>query len=271
MKPPHFAVANAIGAAIAQVGGEVDRVFALEGTTRAAALDEAKAEAIDKAVAAGADRDGSRSSTSRTCRSRICRADATRIRVKAVGDLDLAEGWRCGWSVRRSSTTSPSARRSSARAAAATRTSASCSRRRPFAATAPSRWSTVDEVPDDAFVVPSAMMGAPTVMVEKLPRGTEVINAFKALGSYIGREPTHTMSIEAGGLNSTTPFVVAAQLGIPLVDADGMGRAFPEIQMIIADDVRRLRDADDARRREGQLGRHRHHRQPLDRAAGADA
>jgi DUF917 family protein len=92
----------------------------------------------------------------------------------------------------------------------------------------------VEEVPDDAFVVPSAMMGAPTVMVEKLPKGDEVVRAFHALGSYMGREPTHTTSIEAGGLNSTTPFVVAAQLGIPLVDADGMGRAFPEIQMIIA-------------------------------------
>ncbi|HEY1366320.1 MAG TPA: DUF917 domain-containing protein [Gaiellaceae bacterium] len=92
----------------------------------------------------------------------------------------------------------------------------------------------VDEVDDDAFVVPSAMMGAPTVMVEKLPRGTEVIRAFEALGDYMGRKPTHTVSIEAGGLNSTTPFVVAAQLGLPLVDADGMGRAFPEIQMIIA-------------------------------------
>jgi DUF917 family protein len=92
----------------------------------------------------------------------------------------------------------------------------------------------VDELADDAFVVPSAMMGAPTVMVEKLPRGTEVIRAFRALGEYMGREITHTTSIEAGGLNSTTPFVVAAQLGIPLVDADGMGRAFPEIQMIVA-------------------------------------
>ncbi len=39
------------------------------------------------------------------------------------------------------------------------------------------------------------------------------------------------MSIEAGGLNSATPFVVAAALGIPLVDADTMGRAYPEIQM----------------------------------------
>ena len=98
----------------------------------------------------------------------------------------------------------------------------------------PVRMVTVDELEDDDFVVPSAMMGAPTVMVEKLPRGTEVIKAFKALGDYVGRQPTHTTSIEAGGLNSTTPFVTAAQLGIPLVDADGMGRAFPEIQMIVA-------------------------------------
>lgn len=90
----------------------------------------------------------------------------------------------------------------------------------------------VDEVPDDALVVPSAMMGAPTVMVEKLPRGDEIIRAFKALQEYLGREITHTVSIEAGGLNSTTPFAVAARMGIPLVDADGMGRAFPEIQMV---------------------------------------
>jgi uncharacterized protein len=98
----------------------------------------------------------------------------------------------------------------------------------------PVQMVTVDELDDDDFVVPSAMMGAPTVMIEKLPRGTEVIRAFEALGACVGRQPTHTTSIEAGGLNSTTPFVVAAQLGLPLVDADGMGRAFPEIQMIVA-------------------------------------
>jgi len=90
----------------------------------------------------------------------------------------------------------------------------------------------IDEVPDDAVVVPSAMMGAPTVMVEKLPRGDEIIRAFEALQGFIGKKVTHTVSIEAGGLNSTTPFSVAAHMGIPLVDADGMGRAFPEIQMV---------------------------------------
>lgn len=88
-----------------------------------------------------------------------------------------------------------------------------------------------DELDDDALVIPSAMMGAPTVMLEKTPRGTEIVTAFEALQAYLGRKAAATMSCEAGGLNSTTPFIVAARLGIPLVDADMMGRAFPEIQM----------------------------------------
>jgi uncharacterized protein len=87
------------------------------------------------------------------------------------------------------------------------------------------------EIDDDALVIPSAMMGAPTVMLEKTPRGDEIVTAFKAIQAYLGRTATATMSCEAGGLNSTTPFVVAAELGIPLVDADMMGRAYPELQM----------------------------------------
>lgn len=91
-----------------------------------------------------------------------------------------------------------------------------------------------DEIADDDLVIPTAMMGAPTVMVEKLPRGDEVMKALRTLEDYLGRKARATMSIEAGGLNSTTPIGVAAQAGIPLVDADGMGRAFPEIQMVVA-------------------------------------
>jgi DUF917 family protein len=87
------------------------------------------------------------------------------------------------------------------------------------------------ELNDDDLIIPSAMMGAPTVMLEKIPRGTEIVTAFEAIQEYLGRKATATMSCEAGGLNSTTPFVVAAELGIPLVDADMMGRAYPELQM----------------------------------------
>lgn len=91
----------------------------------------------------------------------------------------------------------------------------------------------VDEVPDDALVVPTAFMGAPTVMLEKLPAGDEMTRALRALEKLLGRPVTHTVSIEAGGLNSMIPFVAAAELGLPLIDADGMGRAFPELQMLL--------------------------------------
>lgn len=87
------------------------------------------------------------------------------------------------------------------------------------------------EVPDDALVIPTAMMGAPTVLIEKLPRGDEAIKSLKKLEQFIGRKAYATMPIEVGGINSTIPLVVGAYLGLPVVDADGMGRAFPELQM----------------------------------------
>lgn len=41
------------------------------------------------------------------------------------------------------------------------------------------------------------------------------------------------MGAEIGGANSTVPLVVGASMGLPIVDADGMGRAFPELQMFL--------------------------------------
>lgn len=89
------------------------------------------------------------------------------------------------------------------------------------------------EVPEDAVVLPVAMMGAPTVMVEKLPSAEQVGLAARTLAGYLGKELTHIACAEAGGVNSLIPVVAAAQLGLPLVDADGMGRAFPELQMVL--------------------------------------
>ncbi|TWT03651.1 DUF917 domain-containing protein [Planomicrobium sp. CPCC 101079] len=88
-----------------------------------------------------------------------------------------------------------------------------------------------DEMPDDKMVVPVAMMGAPTVFVEKIPNGDEALHSLRRLEEYLGKEAYAVMPMECGGLNSTIPFVVAARAGIPIVDADGMGRAFPELQM----------------------------------------
>jgi uncharacterized protein len=86
------------------------------------------------------------------------------------------------------------------------------------------------DVPDDALVIPTAMMGAPTCIVEKLPRGTEAAASLRLLEKRLGKQAFATMPIEAGGVNSMIPLVVALRLGIPVVDADGMGRAFPELQ-----------------------------------------
>jgi uncharacterized protein len=90
----------------------------------------------------------------------------------------------------------------------------------------------LDELNDDDLIVPTAMMGAPTVMVEKMPSGDDILNAFETIGKYLGKPIRATMSIEAGGLNSVVPIYVAARARVPLVDCDGMGRAFPEIQMV---------------------------------------
>src|SRR5512137_225542 len=57
------------------------------------------------------------------------------------------------------------------------------------------------EVPDAALVIPSAMMGAPAVMLEKLPNGGEPQMAFRALENYLGKKAHAVISIEAGGLN----------------------------------------------------------------------
>lgn len=92
---------------------------------------------------------------------------------------------------------------------------------------------TLDEVPAEAVVLTVAMMGAPTVMVEKLPSLDEVIAPVRALGTYLGRPVTHIACAEIGGVNSTIPIVAAAALGLPLLDADSMGRAFPELQMVL--------------------------------------
>lgn len=89
-----------------------------------------------------------------------------------------------------------------------------------------------EELSDSDLIIPSAMMGAPAVMLEKLPSSDQPEAAFRALEKYLGKKASAVIPIEAGGLNSCIPIYTAAVLGLPLVDADGMGRAFPELPMV---------------------------------------
>ncbi len=89
IKPNHFAVANAVGAAIAQVSGEVDRVYSLAEIGRDAALADAKSRAIEAAVAAGALRDSIEIVDVEDVPLAYLPGNATRVRVKAVGELHV--------------------------------------------------------------------------------------------------------------------------------------------------------------------------------------
>jgi N-methylhydantoinase A/oxoprolinase/acetone carboxylase beta subunit len=90
VKPRHFAVANAVGAAIAQVSGEVDRVYALAGLGRAEALADARAKATQAAIAAGARAETIEVVDVEDVPLAYLPGDATRVRVRVVGELDVA-------------------------------------------------------------------------------------------------------------------------------------------------------------------------------------
>lgn len=89
-----------------------------------------------------------------------------------------------------------------------------------------------EEIPDDALIVSIAMMGAPTILGEKAVGGQEYKTLYETMSQYLGKKIYAFIPIEAGGVNSMLPIAACARLGLPLVDADGMGRAFPELQMV---------------------------------------
>ncbi len=88
IRPDHFSVANAVGAAIGQISGEVDRIFSLEGITREEALADARKEATEKAIAAGAKPESIELLDQEDVPLAYLPGNATRIRLKVVGDMN---------------------------------------------------------------------------------------------------------------------------------------------------------------------------------------
>ncbi|CAH1542593.1 conserved hypothetical protein [Vibrio owensii] len=90
----------------------------------------------------------------------------------------------------------------------------------------------LENIPDEWMTVPSSMIGAPTVSIEKINSRDQMLVAFEAMEQALGEQIQATFPIEVGGFNSLIPILVAAQKGIPVIDCDAMGRAFPESQMV---------------------------------------
>lgn len=91
---------------------------------------------------------------------------------------------------------------------------------------------TLAELPDDALVLPLSGIGAPTVSHEMIHSEDEPVRIREEIVRIFGRPPAAVMSSEIGGGNGVAPVAWAARLGLPLLDADAMGRAFPEVQMV---------------------------------------
>jgi N-methylhydantoinase A/oxoprolinase/acetone carboxylase beta subunit len=89
VRPADFAVANAVGAAIAQVSGELDRVYSVNDGSRQQALDDARQEAVERAVAAGASPSSVEIVDFDELVIPYLPGNAIRIRAKAVGDLEI--------------------------------------------------------------------------------------------------------------------------------------------------------------------------------------
>lgn len=89
----------------------------------------------------------------------------------------------------------------------------------------------LEALPDDAWIGEVGGIGAPVVGVEKVEEGGECYRAMRAVEEAAGVSMSALISAEIGGANSMEPIIAAAMAGLPVIDGDGMGRAFPEVQM----------------------------------------
>ncbi len=88
-----------------------------------------------------------------------------------------------------------------------------------------------DEIADDAFVVSVAGIGAPTVIVEHLVSEKLLRRLLARSERFYGRKIDALISAEIGGANSMFPLALSAISGLPVLDADGIGRAVPQLEM----------------------------------------
>jgi DUF917 family protein len=87
----------------------------------------------------------------------------------------------------------------------------------------------VDDLADESLVMPCGLIGAPTIATERLWSGDEGRVLVDAVEQLHGAPVAALMPFQIGGANGLLPIVWAAVLGLPVVDADGVGRAFPRL------------------------------------------
>jgi DUF917 family protein len=96
----------------------------------------------------------------------------------------------------------------------------------------PLQLADINELPDDMLVAFPFAIGSPVPFLERITMTKELVTAYRAMCRYMGKTIGAVMSAEIGGMNSVLPFAVGRELGLPVIDGDCMGRAYPEIQLV---------------------------------------
>jgi hypothetical protein len=97
----------------------------------------------------------------------------------------------------------------------------------------------VEDIPDQAFVVSGGILGSVKAIAEKGFDGVvrdwetkfDLLDATRSMERYFGRKVDYVVPFELGGLNTPVIMSLASRLGIPMLNADLLGRAAPETQM----------------------------------------
>ena len=87
----------------------------------------------------------------------------------------------------------------------------------------------LDDLDDDMRVMPCGMIGAPAIATERIWSGDEGEVLRRMFEELHGVPVAALMCFQIGGANGLLPLTWAARCGLPLLDADGMGRAFSEL------------------------------------------
>ncbi|HHT70019.1 MAG TPA: DUF917 domain-containing protein [Firmicutes bacterium] len=96
-----------------------------------------------------------------------------------------------------------------------------------------------EDVADDAFVCSGGIMGSVKTLLdmsyEEIVASWEdsfvLVEVFREMERTMGRKLDYVVPFETGGLNTPVIMSLAARLGIPVINGDGVGRAAPETQM----------------------------------------
>ncbi|PCH44913.1 DUF917-domain-containing protein [Wolfiporia cocos MD-104 SS10] len=275
LRPPYYSVANAVGAAMAKVAGEIDTIELLQGRDIHDVIEAIKVQAIDKAIKSGADPATTKIVEVVNLPVQYVTNQATRIIVRAAGDLapeavasisapdsvlknsdtDYAEGdkavvaeesedqqidiesYRPQILSDRSWNLSELDLEWIAEGCGVLGTGGGGSTYPPYLMARQllrdGKLIVVrdpDDIPEDAMFLRCSFMGSPSVSLERLQGGDEIPASIRALLKYLGMNDfAGVVSEEIGGGNGIQPMIVATEMGKVVLDADLMGRAYPNM------------------------------------------